>query len=98
VTLADERGCELPLRQADLADSLALSAVHLNRTLVDFRRRGLASFLRHQLLIHDLRALSAVAGFDPRYIHGPSRDTPVLAAPLTAMLPDSTGLSLQQQR
>ncbi len=66
--LAQGRTCVLPLRQADLADALALSAVHLNRTLREIRRRKLAIFVRHQLGIWDWRALQAVCAFRPDYL------------------------------
>jgi CRP-like cAMP-binding protein len=66
--LTHESSCEVPLRQADIADALALSAVHLNRTLTRIRRLGIGSFLRHHLLIQDLPALQELAGFRPDYL------------------------------
>jgi len=66
--LSHEGLCNIPLRQTDLADALAISAVHLNRTLTELRRRGLATFLHHELIIHDLRGLQALAGFQPHYL------------------------------
>ena len=66
--LAHEGGCEVPLRQADIADALAISAVHLNRTLTRIRRLHIGSFLRNHLLIEDLPALQKLAGFRPDYL------------------------------
>ncbi len=68
VGLTDGRRCELPLTQVELADSLALSTVHVNRTLQELRRRGLVSLAAGLLEIHDLEALRAVAVFTPDYL------------------------------
>jgi len=69
VGLTHENRCELPLTQTELADTLALSAVHVNRTLMDMRRAHLVTFQAKQLIIHDRQALQSVAGFDPNYLH-----------------------------
>jgi CRP-like cAMP-binding protein len=69
VGLAHDDRCELPLTQTELADTLALSAVHVNRTLMELRRAGLVTFQGKQLVIHDHRALQSIAGFDPNYLH-----------------------------
>lgn len=66
--LTHESSCEVPLRQADIADALAISAVHLNRTLTRIRRLSLGSFLRNHLIIEDLPALQKLAGFRPDYL------------------------------
>ena len=60
---------ELPLTQSELADTLALSTVHINRTLQELRRQQLLSMNGKVLEIHDLAALQAVAVFDPAYLH-----------------------------
>jgi CRP-like cAMP-binding protein len=69
VGLTQEDRCDLPLTQTELADTLALSAVHVNRTLMDMRRAHLVTFQARQLIIHDRQALESVAGFDPNYLH-----------------------------
>jgi CRP-like cAMP-binding protein len=69
VGLTQENCCELPLTQTELADTLALSAVHVNRTLMDMRRAHLVTLQGKQLIIHDRQALQSVAGFDPNYLH-----------------------------
>jgi CRP-like cAMP-binding protein len=69
VGLTQDNRCDLPLTQTELADTLALSAVHVNRTLMDMRRARLITFQGRQLIIHDLQALQSVAGFDPNYLH-----------------------------
>jgi CRP-like cAMP-binding protein len=69
VGLATAAGCELPVTQSELADTVALSTVHVNRTLKELRRVGLVSMSSKSLLIHDLPGLRALAMFDPGYLH-----------------------------
>ena len=68
VGLTREHAFELPLTQAELGNTLALSAVHVNRTLMELRRLKLATFQNRQVVIHDYPALAAAAGFDPSYL------------------------------
>jgi CRP-like cAMP-binding protein len=68
VGLAREYTCEVPLTQTEIADTLALSAVHVNRTLMELRRAGILSFHNRQLVIHDYTALREAAGFEPSYL------------------------------
>ena len=69
VGLADERACVLPLTQVELGDMLALSAVHINRTLMELRRNGLAMFRNQHLEILDHAGLRDIAAFDAGYLH-----------------------------
>jgi hypothetical protein len=75
VGLADGTRCELPLTQVELADTLALSTVHVNRTLQELRRQGLVSLSSGMLEIHDFGALRSMAMFAPDYLH-PGREQP----------------------
>jgi len=68
VGLTREYAFELPLTQAELGDTLALSAVHVNRTLMELRRLKLVTFQNRQVVIHDYPALQAAAGFDSAYL------------------------------
>lgn len=68
VGLTSGHAFDLPLTQAELADTLALSAVHVNRTLMELRRLKLVTFQNRHALIHDYPALCAAAGFDPTYL------------------------------
>ncbi len=68
VGLTNGDSFELPLTQAELADTLALSAVHVNRTLMDLRRLGLVTFQNRNASIHDHGALCAAVGFDSAYL------------------------------
>lgn len=69
VGLATPEGCELPVTQSELADTVALSTVHVNRTLKELRRVGLVSMSSKSLVIHDFAGLRALAMFDPGYLH-----------------------------
>lgn len=75
VGLTDGGRCELPLTQVELADTLALSTVHINRTLQELRRQGLVSLSSGMLEIHDLTALQSVAMFTADYLQ-PGRERP----------------------
>lgn len=69
VGLATPEGCELPVTQSELADTVALSTVHVNRTLKELRRVGLVSMSSKSLVIHDFAGLRSLAMFDPGYLH-----------------------------
>jgi CRP-like cAMP-binding protein len=69
VGLADGDSCELPVTQAQLADTLALSTVHVNRTLRELRHANLISIRAKSLIIHDFDSLKSIALFDPSYLH-----------------------------
>jgi CRP-like cAMP-binding protein len=69
VGLANSAGCELPVTQSELADTVALSTVHVNRTLKELRRMELVSMSSKSLVIHDLPGLRALAMFDADYLH-----------------------------
>lgn len=69
VGLADARGCEMPLTQADLGDALGLSSVHVNRTLQKLRSMRLIELRNKRLDVLDEDALRTLALFDPTYLH-----------------------------
>jgi CRP-like cAMP-binding protein len=57
-----------PLNQYVLADALGLTAIHVNRILRQLRERGLITVRSHQVTIHDLDGLRALAGYDSAYL------------------------------
>ncbi len=71
VGLATEDGCDLPITQIDLADTVGLSPVHLNRTLQVLRGDGLIEFKGGKLRVPDVSRLRLLAGFKP---HDARRD------------------------
>jgi CRP-like cAMP-binding protein len=81
VGLTHDYTCELPLTQIELADTLALSSVHVNRTLMELRHSGLVTFHSKQLVIHNYAALCTAAGFDARYLHPETAAVPGTLVP-----------------
>lgn len=59
----------LPLSQLLLADSLGMTAVHLNRILKELRLSGAMNLQRGSLEITDPTKLIQIAGFDENYLH-----------------------------
>ncbi|ANI77479.1 MULTISPECIES: Crp/Fnr family transcriptional regulator [Sphingobium] len=59
----------LGMSQSQLAESLGMTAVHVNRTLRLLRDRGLLNYRRGEAQILDLDGLKAVADFDDRYLY-----------------------------
>lgn len=60
---------EMPITQAELADTLGLSSVHVNRTLQELRRRELIVFRDRVMHLRDLAALREIAMFSPGYLY-----------------------------
>ncbi len=66
--LANDEVCAFPLTQADLADVLGLSVVHVNRMLQQLRGDGLIELRQGRLKVLDRRGLVGAADFDPGYL------------------------------
>jgi len=69
VGLATQTSYEFPLTQAELADTLGVSDVHVNRMLQQLRADGLITLQGKRLTIPDVERLHEFAGFDPNYLH-----------------------------
>jgi CRP-like cAMP-binding protein len=69
VGLAKDGTCAFPLTQADLADAVGLSVVHVNRVLQRLRAEKLAVVRAGRLTISNWEGLATAAGFDPAYLH-----------------------------
>jgi len=69
VGCADADSFEFPLSQTDIADTLGLSVVHVNRTLQDLRGQSLIVWKQKRIHIPDVRRLMVFAGFNPKYLH-----------------------------
>jgi CRP-like cAMP-binding protein len=61
--------CILPLTQIELAETLGLSSVHVNRTLQALRRRNLITLNGGTLTIDDLPELESLSFFNAAYLH-----------------------------
>jgi CRP-like cAMP-binding protein len=69
VGLVEETDYDLDLTQADLAECLGLTSVHINRTLKELRERGLVEFRAGRVTIGDFEGLARIAEFDPAYLY-----------------------------
>jgi CRP-like cAMP-binding protein len=67
--LTEGDSCDFPLTQTDLAETVGLSVVHMNRTLQELRNRGLIVLRSKKLIIPDLERLQEVSLFNPNYLH-----------------------------
>jgi CRP-like cAMP-binding protein len=69
VGLNNGNSCTLPLTQVELAETLGLSSVHVNRTLQELRRRNLITLEGGTLTIQNLDELKELSFFNPDYLH-----------------------------
>jgi CRP-like cAMP-binding protein len=69
VGLNEGNSCTLPLTQVELAETLGLSPVHVNRTLQELRRDKLITLEGGTLTIEDLDKLIDISLFNPDYLH-----------------------------
>jgi CRP-like cAMP-binding protein len=69
VGMNEGNSCTLPLTQVELAETMGLSPVHVNRTLQELRRQKLITLEGGTLTIQDLPALKEVSFFNPDYLH-----------------------------
>jgi CRP-like cAMP-binding protein len=67
--LGDTVSYELPLTQEQLADSVALTSVHVNRTLMRLEEAGHIRRSKRMIQIDNWQKLAKVADFHPRYLH-----------------------------
>ncbi|WP_280940659.1 Crp/Fnr family transcriptional regulator [Microvirga lotononidis] len=58
----------LPLTQAELGDTLGLSAVHVNRVVQDLRKENLITWRGEMVTIEDWPRLQQLADFDPTFL------------------------------
>ncbi|RYF38271.1 MAG: helix-turn-helix domain-containing protein, partial [Cytophagaceae bacterium] len=68
VGLAQNMQFDLPLSQAELADVLGLSSVHMNRIVQTLRTRFFLEWEGHTISIADWGALAEFSEFDPTYL------------------------------
>lgn len=69
VGLADGNSFFMPLTQVQLAETFALTTVHINRTLQLLRSDGLIKLEGKRLTILDVKRLAALASFTSNYLH-----------------------------
>lgn len=64
-----DKFCDLPLTQIHLSQATGLSAVHVNRSLQELRKRGFLVFANGKLGIPDWDGLVELAYFKPDYLY-----------------------------
>lgn len=69
VGLAGNYRCPLPVTQADLADALGLTTVHVNRVIQEMRGKTLLTLRNRTLAIEAWDELLRISEFDPTYLH-----------------------------
>jgi len=60
---------KMPVTQAQLADTVGMTTVHVNRTVQQLRELGLITWRDRTLTITDVDGLQAFADFDANYLH-----------------------------
>jgi len=69
VGLADNNGFALPMTQEEMADTLGISAVHVNRVLQELRGANLIRFEGGRVTILDWERLVERGQFDAKHLH-----------------------------
>jgi CRP-like cAMP-binding protein len=69
VGLVSEDTYTLPLTQVELADTMGVTPVHMNRVLQSLRRKSLISLEGDQLTVLNAKGLEQEAGWNPNYLH-----------------------------
>jgi CRP-like cAMP-binding protein len=69
IGLAGNGQFELPMTQADLADTLGLTPVHINRVMKTLRHDGVLDFRKFVVTLGDAEGLMALGDFDDLYLH-----------------------------
>lgn len=67
--LADDMGYHLPMTQAELADALGLTPVHLNRVIRALEADGLINRSKRDISFPDWERMRDIADFNDRYLH-----------------------------
>ena len=78
--LAAEMGYHLPMTQAELADALGLTPVHLNRVIRALELDGLLVRSKRELTFPDWERMRDMADFNDRYLHLAVQESAPLAA------------------
>ncbi|MFD0463469.1 Crp/Fnr family transcriptional regulator [Microvirga aerilata] len=74
VGLTNGNQYELPITQGELADTVSLTGVHVNRILQRLRASGLITLKGKNLVILDVERLMALSGFNSNYLHLAEQD------------------------
>ncbi len=81
--LAEDYGYELPMTQAQLADAVGLTPVHVNRTLKALEAGGLIKRTKRNVSFPNWQRLREVGDFNQRYLHLEPQNAGLLECPNT---------------
>lgn len=68
-SLTEVMGYHLPMTQAELADALGLTPVHLNRVIRSLESDGLINRSKREISFPDWERMRDIADFNDRYLH-----------------------------
>jgi CRP-like cAMP-binding protein len=71
VGLGEQCNYELPMTQEQIADTVGLTSVHVNRTLKALDGEGLTARSKRSVVIQDWKKLTETGDFNPAYLHLP---------------------------
>lgn len=74
ISLGEQWNYELPMTQEQIADTVGLTAVHVNRTLKALAAEGYIERSKRAVVINDWKNLAEVGDFNPLYLHLPQED------------------------
>jgi len=66
--LGTRSGYSLPMTQAQLADALGLTPVHVNRMVAALKSDAVVTFAGRTVVVQDWQRLTELADFDPGYL------------------------------
>jgi CRP-like cAMP-binding protein len=69
VGLVKDDACDLPITQAEFADAIGVTPVHVNRVIQQLRGEGVIEMNGDRLFVPDWDRLKAAGEFDPTYLH-----------------------------
>jgi CRP-like cAMP-binding protein len=69
IDMVRDRTFDLPISQADLADAVGISPVHLNRSLQTLRADGMISNVGRRMTIERWQDMAEMSDFRPVYMH-----------------------------
>ena len=69
VGMANGDSYELPITQGEIADTMGLSDVHMNRVIQRLRKEKLITLKSKNLVILDFERMKEFSDFDPNYMH-----------------------------
>ena len=69
VGIAQAGRCRLPLTQTQIGETLGMSLVAVNRTIMSLRRTRAMDLAGGNLVVRNWEKLKEIGGFDPTYLH-----------------------------